>query len=147
MTSLRRGDADLHDPVSGEHRTTARTANGSELERHERRIAAHLREHKARDAIGSIEYNPDGSRSWRADLIQSDRAVHDLALRAEQATNGVVRFQYATAPSATTYWVFDRGDDTPVFDDVPYFDRMNTTELVKWLTRVIAWAESRAVVG
>ena len=46
MTSLAYGDGDLHHP-DGSHRTTARTANGSDVERHERRIKAHLEAHAA----------------------------------------------------------------------------------------------------
>lgn len=49
MTTIRRGDADLHNP-DGSHIGTARTANGRDLERHERRIRGHLEEHKLIEA-------------------------------------------------------------------------------------------------
>ena len=44
MTTLRKGDADLHH-ADGSHRSTPPTANGRVLERHERRLRAHLEEH------------------------------------------------------------------------------------------------------
>lgn len=46
MTHLHPGDEDLHDETYGEHRGTARTANGRDLEQHERRIKTHLAEHQ-----------------------------------------------------------------------------------------------------
>lgn len=53
MTILHKHDrgrtADLHNP-DGSHVGTARTTNGRDLEQHERRIKAHLEEHKRVEA-------------------------------------------------------------------------------------------------
>lgn len=46
MTSLRKGDADLHHE-DGSHRATAATTSGRDLERFELRMARHLAEHAA----------------------------------------------------------------------------------------------------
>jgi CRP-like cAMP-binding protein len=45
MTHLRRGDADLHFP-DGSHRTTPPSTSGRVLAAYERRIRAHLDEHR-----------------------------------------------------------------------------------------------------
>lgn len=47
MTHLRHGDEDLHHK-DGSHRATARTANGTDVANHERRLRAHRAEHEAR---------------------------------------------------------------------------------------------------
>lgn len=49
MTTLTRQDGDLHHP-DGSHRTTPPTANGRALERHERRLRAHLEMHRTEQA-------------------------------------------------------------------------------------------------
>lgn len=45
-----RRDADLHLP-DGSHRSTARTANGNDVERHENRLHEHLAEHAAEQPV------------------------------------------------------------------------------------------------
>ena len=66
-------DADLHLP-DGSHRSHARTANGRDVEQHERRIAAHMEGHRT-DMASFTQKQIDGVKEAAAPLEGSPYAL------------------------------------------------------------------------
>lgn len=106
MSSLRRGDGDLHHE-DGSHRTTPPTTSGRALASHEARIQAHLRHHDVEDRIDtyaralydvrSMRPTPMTDEEWAQRKVKFPSTIRVLRMDAEKMIAEDGEFDEATS--------------------------------------------------